>query len=102
MEPIKVTADNFQAEVLDSQQPVLLDFWADWCGYCKMLSPVVDQIAASAEGFKVAKINADDNMEIAARYNVTALPTIIAFKDGKEYRRSTGAVPKEQILGLLK
>ena len=101
MAVIEVNKDNFQKEVLESEKTVLVDFWADWCGPCRMLSPLVDQIAEEKTDIKVCKINVDDNHELAAQFKVMSIPTLIIFKEGKEVNRSLGAVPKNQILALL-
>lgn len=101
MEPIILTQENFSKEVLESDKPVLVDFWASWCGPCKMLSPVVDQVASESDAFKVCKINVDDVSDIAVEYKVMSIPTLIVFKDGKEAKRSVGVVSKEDILAML-
>lgn len=102
MSVLKVDQNNFEQEVLKSEEPVLVDFWASWCGPCKMLSPVVEEISNEADGFKVASLNIDDNPAIAMQYNVTAIPSLIVFSGGNEVNRSVGVVPKDQILALLK
>ena len=101
MAVIEVNKDNFQKEVLESEKTVLVDFWADWCGPCRMLSPLVDQIAEEKTDIKVCKINVDDNYELASQFKVMSIPTLIVFREGKEVNRSLGAVPKNQILTLL-
>ena len=101
MAVIEVNKDNFQKEVLESEKTVLVDFWADWCGPCRMLSPLVDQIAEEKTDIKVCKINVDDNHELASQFKVMSIPTLIVFREGKEVNRSLGAVPKNQILTLL-
>jgi thioredoxin 1 len=101
MEPIVLTQDNFSKEVLESDKPVLVDFWASWCGPCKMLSPVVDQVAQESDAFKVCKLNVDDVSDIAVEYKVMSIPTLIVFKDGKEVKRSVGVIGKEDILAML-
>jgi len=101
MDPITITIDNFEDEVLKSDVPVLVDMWAPWCGPCKMLSPIVDEIAKDADGFKVAKINADDEPGLLARFNVTSIPTLLVFKGGEVTARNTGFIPKDAVLKLI-
>ncbi len=101
---LEITADNFQGTVLDSEKPVLVDFWAEWCGPCRMLSPVVEQIAKERDGqLVVGKLNVDDHAEIAQRYNVQGIPFLGLFEHGKLARHAVGAMPKAQLeraLGL--
>ena len=101
MEPITITSNNFEQEVLKSDVPVLVDIWASWCGPCRMLSPIVDEIASTAEGFKVGKINADEEGELAERFQVTSIPTLLVFKGGRIVNQSVGYIPKEKVLALL-
>ena len=102
MSVLTITNENFEQEILKSDKPVLVDFWAAWCGPCKMLSPVVDQLGEELEGVKVAKINIDEQMELAEKYNVSSIPCVVAFKTGEEVGRSVGLVPKQKLVDLLK
>jgi len=96
---LELTKDNFKEEVLDSEKPVLVDFWATWCMPCKMIAPIVNEISNEYNGkCKVAKLNIDDAMEIATKFGVMNIPTIILFKDGKEFTRIVGVASKESIL----
>lgn len=102
MAVINLTRDNFEAEVTEFKGTVLVDFWASWCMPCKMLSPVVDEVAEEVISVKVAKVNVDEQQSLAARFNVMSIPTLIVFKDGKEVRRSVGVMPKEAVKELVK
>ena len=103
MSVVTITKENFEAEVVKSDKPVLVDFWASWCGPCKMLSPVVDEVAEQSDGsFKVGKINVDDQGELARKFRVMSIPTLIVFKNGSEAKRNVGVITKEEILDLLK
>ena len=103
MAEITLTAANFQAEVLDSPIPVLVDFWATWCGPCRMVAPIVAQIAEEQEGVvKVGKVNVDDEPGLAGRYGISSIPTLIVFKNGQPVNGAVGVRPKEQIEALLK
>ena len=103
MSEVTLTSANFQSEVLDHEGYVLVDFWASWCGPCKMLSPVVSQIAEENEGtVKVCKLNTDDVMDVAMKYGITAIPTLILFKNGEVVDKTVGVVPKEAIEAMWK
>ncbi len=101
MEVIKITKDNFETEVMASSVPVLLDFYADWCGPCRMVGPVVAEIAAERSDIKVGKINVDEEDELANRFGVNSIPMLAVIKNGKLTASSVGAKPKEQILAML-
>ncbi|MCA9995865.1 MAG: thioredoxin [Anaerolineales bacterium] len=99
---IAVTDETFKADVLDSNIPVLVDFWAEWCGPCHMIAPHVDAIAAEFQGkLKVAKVDIDDNPAVPGRYGIVGIPTLMLFKDGKVVERVTGALPKGRILAQV-
>ena len=102
MSVLTVTKENLQSEVLNSKQTVLLDFWAPWCGPCRMLSPVVDQVAAEAPQVKVVKVNIDQEPELAASFGIMSIPTLVVVKGGREANRSVGVVPKAQILVMVR
>ena len=101
MAALAVTSETFEAEVLKSDIPVLVDFWATWCGPCKMLSPLVAEIAAQADGFKVVSVDVDQAPDLAAAYGVSAIPTLVVFKNGEAVNRSVGFIPKDKILALV-
>ena len=101
MSVLHITKETFEAEVLRSDKPVLLDFYAVWCGPCKMISPILDEIAAEREDIKVCKINVDDEPELAAQYQVVSIPSLFVIKDGQVTNQALGAKPKAQILAML-
>ena len=101
MSVINITKNNFGEEVLNSDKPVLLDFWASWCGPCRMVSPIIDEIAGERADIKVGKINVDEQPELAAEFKVMSIPTLVVIKDGKIVNQSVGAKPKNQILEMF-
>jgi thioredoxin 1 len=101
MSVIHITKENFQEEVLRSDRPVLLDFWAPWCGPCRMVSPVVDAIAAERADIKVGKVNVDEEPELAGQFQVMSIPTLAVMKDGAVVNQAVGARPKSAILAML-
>ncbi|MBQ7926439.1 MAG: thioredoxin [Lachnospiraceae bacterium] len=102
MAAIVLTTENFEKEVLQSTVPVLIDFWAAWCGPCRMLSPLVEEIAQETNQFKVCKVDVDDQMALAERHNVMSIPTLVVYKDGTEVNRSLGYISKDEIYQLMK
>jgi len=102
MSVIKITKENFNSEVLKSDVPVLIDFWAPWCGRCRALSPLIDEIAEEANGkFKVGKVNVDEQPELASKFSVMSIPTLVVMKNGELVNKTVGSRPKEQILILI-
>lgn len=101
MSVIAVTDKTFAAEVLGSERPVLVDFWASWCGPCRMLAPVVDEIASENPQYKVCKVNVDEEPALAASYGVMSIPTLIVFKNGQKVMSAVGVRPKKDILKML-
>ena len=101
MSAMTITKNNFQEEVLQSSVPVLLDFWASWCGPCRMVAPVLEEIAAQRPDIKVGKINVDEQPELASQFGVMSIPTLLVFRDGKLVNQAVGARPKAGVLALL-
>ena len=102
MAVLEVTDKNFEAEVLKSDLPVLVDFWAEWCGPCKVIGPIVSEIAEELSGkLKVAKVNVDDAKDLAGNFNIMSIPTLLLFKEGEVVEQIVGAVPKDQILAKI-
>ncbi len=101
MSVIHANKHNFQEVVLHSDKPVLLDFWATWCGPCRMVGPILDEIAQEREDIKVVKVNVDEEGDLAAQYGVMSIPTILVIKDGQVVNQSVGARPKDQLLAML-
>ena len=101
MAVITITKENFAQEVLQSTKPVLLDFWASWCGPCRMLSPIVDEVAEERGDVKVGKVNVDEQPELAGQFGVMSIPTLLVFEQGKLVRQAVGARPKASVLDLL-
>ena len=101
MAVITITKENFEQEVLHSAKPVLLDFWASWCGPCRMLSPIVDEVAEERTDIKVGKVNVDEQPDLAAEFGVMSIPTLLVFQNGKLVNQSVGARPKSGVLARL-
>ena len=101
MAVVTITKENFEQEVLQSAKPVLLDFWASWCGPCRMLSPVVDEVAEERTDVKVGKVNVDEQPELAGEFGVMSIPTLLVFEQGKLVRQAVGARPKASVLDLI-
>lgn len=102
MAVIEITKENFENEVVKSDRPVLLDFWAPWCGPCRMLSPIVDEVAEEHPEIKVGKVNVDEQEELAARFDVMSIPSLFVLKNGEVVNQSVGALPKAQVVALIK
>lgn len=103
MSVLTITSENFEQEVSNSDKPVLLDFWANWCGPCKMLSPIVDQVAEELQQtVKVGKINVDEQQNLASAFNIMSIPTLVLLKNGKLVNQSVGVVSKEEIIKMVK
>ena len=101
MAEIIITRDNFEEEVLRSDKPVMIDFWASWCGPCRMLAPTIEAIANEREDIKVGKVNVDDEGALATAFGISSIPTVVVIKDGKETARSVGYRQKEELLAML-
>lgn len=101
MAVLTITQENFEAEVLQSDKPVLVDFWATWCGPCQMMSPIVDEIAAEREDIKVGKVNVDEQRALTEKFGIMNIPTLLVFKNGSAVGRIVGFKPKEEILAQL-
>ena len=101
MSAMHITNHNFHEEVMNSEKPVLLDFWASWCGPCRMVGPIIDEIAAEHPEYKVVKINVDEEPELASKFQVVSIPTLVVMKNGRIVQQSAGARPKNQILAMM-
>ena len=101
MSVLHITKNNFQSEVLESDRPVLIDFWASWCGPCRMVAPIIEEIAAENDRFKVGKIDVDAEPELAAQFRIMSIPTLIVMQDGKVVNQAIGARGKDDILSLI-
>ena len=101
MSAVNINKNNFQSEVINSDKPVLIDFWAPWCGPCRMVSPIIEEIADERSDIKVCKVNIDEEAELAAQFGVMSIPSLVVMKDGKIVNQSVGARPKNAILALL-
>ena len=101
MSALNISQNNFQEEVLNSKVPVLLDFWAPWCGPCRMVVPIIDEIAGERSDIKVGKVNVDEQQELAGQFGVMSIPTLVVIKDGQVVNKAVGARSKKQILDLL-
>ena len=102
MAVVHITNETFEKEVMQAEGKVLVDFWASWCGPCRMLGPVIDQLGSELTDVKVCKIDVDANQDLAAKYKVETIPTLVVFEGGKEVKRSVGVQPKPTILAMLK
>ena len=101
MAVVKVDKTNFDEVVLNNDKPVIVDFWASWCGPCKMLSPIMEEVVSENDSFVVASLNVDENMDLAQEYMISSIPCLVVFKDGGEVNRSVGLVSKEEVVALV-
>ena len=101
MSVVNITKENFESDVMKSEKKVLLDFWASWCGPCMMVSPLVDEIAEERNDITVGKVNVDEEQELAAEFGISSIPTLVVVENGKVTQKSVGAIPKNEILGML-
>lgn len=101
MAVVELTQKNYETEVMQSDKPVLIDFWASWCGPCQMLSPVVDEVAEERSDIKVCKVNVDEQQELAMQFRVMSIPTLVVMKEGQEANRSVGFISKEEVAALI-
>lgn len=101
MSAVNINKNNFQEEVMNSDKPVLLDFWASWCGPCRMVAPIVEEISRERPDIKVGKVNVDEQPELASQFRVMSIPTLMVIKNGKVINQAIGARPKSEILGML-
>lgn len=99
---VEVKTSTFESEVLKSDKPVIVDFWANWCGPCRMLLPIMDEVAAEATDIKICKINVDEEPDLASKFKVMTIPTLIVFKGGEEVKRNVGVISKEEVINLAK
>lgn len=102
MAVLHVTKENFEQEVLKSDKPVLVDFWASWCMPCKMLAPILDEVAEETEAFKVCKVNVDEEGDLAMQFRVMSIPTLVVMKQGEEVKRSLGVISKDEVMDLMR